>query len=157
MVKWSSGPAEQCEGWCTWSRKESNTCSEQPVLLLRCVFPGDPKLDIVQPAVEGTKTVLEAAAKQKAGGLQRVVVTSSVCGELLGLRPACPSPALSSAPLQSSSQQTCSAYLCALTGVRKVFLLRSSRSALPSPIRPRHSCSCSTPPDLCDHSLGSVN
>jgi hypothetical protein len=45
--------------------------------------PGDPQLDIVQPAVEGTKTVLQAAAKQKASGLQRVVVTSSVCGEQL--------------------------------------------------------------------------
>jgi nucleoside-diphosphate-sugar epimerase len=44
-------------------------------------FSGDPKLDIVQPAVEGTKTVLQAAAKHKASGLQRVVVTSSVCGE----------------------------------------------------------------------------
>lgn len=41
---------------------------------------GDPKLDIVQPAVEGTKTVLRAAAKHKGDGLQRVVVTSSVCG-----------------------------------------------------------------------------
>lgn len=41
---------------------------------------GDPKLDIVQPAVEGTKTVLRAAAKHKGAGLQRVVVTSSVCG-----------------------------------------------------------------------------
>jgi hypothetical protein len=38
--------------------------------------------DIVQPAVQGTRTVLEAAAKYKgAGGLRRVVVTSSVCGE----------------------------------------------------------------------------
>jgi nucleoside-diphosphate-sugar epimerase len=53
---------------------------------------GDPKLDIVQPAVEGTKTVLQAAAKQKANGLQRVVVTSSVCGELAcqQLRLRCP-------------------------------------------------------------------
>lgn len=49
-----------------------------------CFLPGtvgDPKLDIVQPAVEGTKTVLQAAAKHKDSGLKRVVVTSSVCGE----------------------------------------------------------------------------
>jgi dihydroflavonol-4-reductase len=48
-------------------------------------FDGDPDLDIVQPAVRGTKAVLEAAAKQKPG-LKRVIVTSSVCGkqELLG-------------------------------------------------------------------------
>eukprot|EP00878_Enallax_costatus_P022230 GHUV01023574.1.p1 GENE.GHUV01023574.1~~GHUV01023574.1.p1 ORF type:complete len:154 (+),score=30.10 GHUV01023574.1:333-794(+) len=43
-------------------------------------FDGDPNNDIVQPAVQGTRTVLEAAAKHKPG-LQRVVVTSSVCGE----------------------------------------------------------------------------
>jgi nucleoside-diphosphate-sugar epimerase len=43
-------------------------------------FDGDPDLDIVQPAVRGTKAVLEAAAKQKPG-LKRVVVTSSVCGK----------------------------------------------------------------------------
>eukprot|EP00882_Tetradesmus_deserticola_P026057 GHRQ01028670.1.p2 GENE.GHRQ01028670.1~~GHRQ01028670.1.p2 ORF type:complete len:135 (+),score=18.96 GHRQ01028670.1:314-718(+) len=43
-------------------------------------FDGDPDLDIVQPAVRGTKAVLEAAAKQKPG-VKRVIVTSSVCGE----------------------------------------------------------------------------
>ncbi|WIA11508.1 hypothetical protein OEZ85_011621 [Tetradesmus obliquus] len=41
-------------------------------------FDGDPDLDIVQPAVRGTKAVLEAAAKQKPA-VKRVVVTSSVC------------------------------------------------------------------------------
>jgi hypothetical protein len=46
-----------------------------------CRFDGDPNLDIVQPAIRGTRTVLEAAAKQKQHGLKRVVVTSSVCGE----------------------------------------------------------------------------
>lgn len=44
-------------------------------------FDGDPNNDIVQPAVQGTRTVLEAAAKQKANGLRRVIVTSSVCGK----------------------------------------------------------------------------
>lgn len=43
-------------------------------------FDGDPNNDIVQPAVQGTRTVLETAAKHKPG-LKRVVVTSSVCGE----------------------------------------------------------------------------
>lgn len=43
-------------------------------------FDGDPNNDIVQPAVQGTRTVLEAAAKHKPR-LQRVVVTSSVCGK----------------------------------------------------------------------------
>lgn len=43
-------------------------------------FDGDPSDDIVRPAVEGTRAVLTAAAKHKgAGGLRRVVVTSSVC------------------------------------------------------------------------------
>jgi nucleoside-diphosphate-sugar epimerase len=41
-------------------------------------FDGDPNNDIVQPAVQGTRTVLEAAAKHK-DGLRRVIVTSSVC------------------------------------------------------------------------------
>lgn len=43
-------------------------------------FDGDPNNDIVQPAVQGTRAVLETAAKHKPG-LKRVVVTSSVCGK----------------------------------------------------------------------------
>lgn len=41
-------------------------------------FDGDPELDIVQPAVQGTKALLKTAAKHKAD-VKRVVVTSSVC------------------------------------------------------------------------------
>eukprot|EP00877_Chromochloris_zofingiensis_P011157 jgi/Chrzof1/6295/Cz18g00160.t1 len=41
-------------------------------------FDGNPQLDIVDPAVKGTTTVLRAAAQVKQPG-QRVVVTSSVC------------------------------------------------------------------------------
>eukprot|EP00879_Flechtneria_rotunda_P021795 GHRR01022982.1.p1 GENE.GHRR01022982.1~~GHRR01022982.1.p1 ORF type:complete len:315 (+),score=84.34 GHRR01022982.1:492-1436(+) len=41
-------------------------------------FDGDPNLDIVQPAVRGTQTLLEAAAKHKPS-VKRVIVTSSVC------------------------------------------------------------------------------
>ncbi|KAF8070868.1 TKPR1 [Scenedesmus sp. PABB004] len=41
-------------------------------------FDGDPTADIVQPAVQGTRAVLTAAAAVP--GLRRVVVTSSVCG-----------------------------------------------------------------------------
>lgn len=48
-------------------------------------FDGDRDRDIVQPAVRGTRTVLEAAARHKAAGLKRVIVTSSVCGALLRL------------------------------------------------------------------------
>jgi nucleoside-diphosphate-sugar epimerase len=44
-------------------------------------FDGDPVKDIVEPAVEGTKTVLEAASRSDPP-VSRVVVTSSVCGEL---------------------------------------------------------------------------
>lgn len=51
------------------------------MLLLLLLLPkGDPVKDIVQPAVQGTRTVLEAAARHKGAGLRRVVVTSSVCG-----------------------------------------------------------------------------
>lgn len=42
-------------------------------------FDGDPELDIVQPAVQGTRAVLKTAAKHKQD-VKRVVVTSSVCG-----------------------------------------------------------------------------
>jgi hypothetical protein len=68
---------------CTGPVGAANTADPaQEHTLYVMLLSGDPNLDIVQPAVEGTKTVLQAAAKQKANGLQRIVVTSSVCGEL---------------------------------------------------------------------------
>lgn len=66
---------------CCSSTGPNGAGPSQACRLCITLLTGDPKLDIVQPAVEGTKTVLQAAAKQKANGLQRVVVTSSVCGE----------------------------------------------------------------------------
>lgn len=48
-------------------------------------FPADhprDEMEVIRPAVEGTKNVLEACAKTK-GGVKRVVLTSStaaICG-----------------------------------------------------------------------------
>lgn len=56
-----------------------------PLCLASCAcqrFDGDPRTDIVEPAVAGTEAVLRSAARQQQPG-QRIVVTSSVCGALL--------------------------------------------------------------------------
>ena len=55
-------------------------------------FDGDPVKDIVEPAVEGTKTVLEAASRSQPP-VSRVVVTSSVCGECRRLAASSPTAA----------------------------------------------------------------
>lgn len=53
-------------------------------------FPADhprDEMEVIRPAVEGTKNVLEACAKTK-GGVKRVVLTSStaaICGNCYGL------------------------------------------------------------------------
>ncbi len=52
-------------------------------------FDGDPVKDVVNPAINGTRVLIEAAAKHKAT-VRRVVVTSSVCGRVpVGLHACC--------------------------------------------------------------------
>jgi hypothetical protein len=63
-------------------------CSRmQPVCLLQP--DNDPHKELIEPAVHGTKNVLQSVARSK-NTVKRVVLTSSVAGTLLDALDACP-------------------------------------------------------------------